>query len=538
MTTPRNARLVSVVMIFYNAEEFLAEAVRSVLAQSHSNLELLLVDDGSTDGGTAQAAEFAVDLPDLVRLVEHPGHRNRGMSASRNLGVRSARGELIAFLDADDVWEPDHLAQQVALLKSHPGVGMVCGRAMNWRNWAGNGQRDTWSPLPFAPGTVVASPHMLTAVLRRGAFSVPICSLLVQAHVLRTVGGSEEDFRGMFEDQVLLAKLHLNASAVIDGGLTARYRQHDRSSSALAQREGFYHPETPNPAYETFLRWLSRRPEVTGQRADADLSQAVTSALEAYDRPVDKFALVRRRARSAAVRALPASGRRVLRRSVSRLRLKLANYRSVEPLSRHFGFDRGQPVDRWYIERFLAENAENVRGVVLEVGSNAYTWRFGGSRVERSDVLNINPGEPGTTYVADLADAASLPSEAFDCVIVTQTLHLIFDVRAAVRTLHRILRVGGVVLVTVPGISQVSVDQWAETWFWSITPLAGERLFGEVFGVPNVEVEARGNVASTVAFLQGRAAHELHAGELEPVDRQYPLVVTVRAFRTEPSAVQ
>jgi len=200
-------------------------------------------------------------------------------------------------------------------------------------------------------------------------------------------------------------------------------------------------------------------------------------------------------------------------------------------LSRQFGYDRGQPVDRWYIERFLGENAENIRGTVLEVGDAAYTRQFGGRRVQRSDVLNVHPGDSDTTFVADLADAPSVPSGAFDCLIVTQTLHLIYDLEAAVRTLHRILRPGGVALVTVPGISPISIDAWGQSWFWSLTPLAADRLFGDVFGAANTEVVGWGNVSSAIAFLQGRSAEELRPRELEVVDPQYPLLVTIRALR-------
>jgi SAM-dependent methyltransferase len=260
----------------------------------------------------------------------------------------------------------------------------------------------------------------------------------------------------------------------------------------------------------------------------------VRTALAPYDQPLDRGGQLRRRAVRAARRVIPAHGRRSVRRAAARARPALTAlrlYRPVEPLSRHFGYDRGQPVDRWYIERFLAENAGNICGTVLEVGSDTYTQQFGGRRVQRSEVLNVDPGDPQTTFVADLADAPTLPSGAFDCVILTQTLHLIFDLEAAVRTVHRILRRGGVALVTVPGISPISRDRWAETWFWSLTPLAAERLFGDVFGIPNVEVAAWGNVASAVAFLQGRSARELRAQELEVVDPQYPLLVTIRAFR-------
>src|SRR6187431_834910 len=142
MTRPGDSPLVSVIMIFHNAERFLNEAVRSVLGQTFGDIELLLIDDGSTDGSTGAAGKFAGEFPGLVHVFEHPEHANRGMSASRNLGMVSARGELIAFLDSDDVWEPNHLAEQVHLLRSHPAVGMVCGRAMNWRSWDGGGGQD------------------------------------------------------------------------------------------------------------------------------------------------------------------------------------------------------------------------------------------------------------------------------------------------------------------------------------------------------------------------------------------------------------
>ena len=183
--------------------------------------------------------------------------------------------------------------------------------------------------------------------------------------------------------------------------------------------------------------------------------------------------------------------------------------RRLVPVSREFGYDRGLPVDRYYIERFLAEHAQLVAGRVLEVGDDAYTRRFGGERVTSSDVLNIDAAIPGTTVVADLADAAHLPSESYDCLVVTQTLHLVYDLPAAVATLHRVLRPGGTLLLTVPGISPVSTDRWADTWYWALTPHAARRLFVEEFVGGEVEVTAHGNVLAAVAFLEGLAADEL-----------------------------
>jgi SAM-dependent methyltransferase len=221
--------------------------------------------------------------------------------------------------------------------------------------------------------------------------------------------------------------------------------------------------------------------------------------------------------------------RSVARRLRLRRSVGIGLLRRTEPLSRQFGFDRGLPVDRHYIEEFLRSNANLVRGRVLEIGDSTYTRRFGRDRVTSAEVLNVNPDVPGTTYVADLSDAHDIPSGAFDCVVLTQTLHLVYDMSAAVRTLCRILRPGGTVLATVPGISQLASDEWAKTWYWSLTPLAARRLFGDVFGPDNVEVQTRGNVAAAVAFLQGIATHEVRPQVLRHVDPQFPLLVTIRA---------
>nr|WP_231126652.1 glycosyltransferase [Motilibacter aurantiacus] len=515
-------------MIFLDPGKFFDEAVHSVLDQTYPAVELVLVDDGSTDGSSAAARAFAEEYPGRVRVVEHPGHVNRGMSAARNLGVREARGELVAFLDADDVWEPGHLAGDVALLQAHPEAGMVCGRTLHW--WDGTGDEDFLSPLPFAPGSVLPPPLLLRSVLRWGAVSTPICNLLVRADALREVGGSEESFRGAYEDQVLLSKLELHVTAVVSGQVSSRYRQHAGSHTTAANPRAAQIEATGR---EQFLRWLSGYVAASPHRDDAQLREALDAALAPAAAGPTVVSRVRGAGR-AAVRRLPPSVPLQLRRLARPRRpglVRLGSLASTEPISRSFGYGRGLPVDRHYIEGFLAENAENVRGRVLEVGDPSYTRRFGGSRVSRADVLNVDASMPGTTFAADLADAPELPSDTFDCIVLTQTLHLVYDMAAAVRTLHRILRPGGTVLATVPGISPVSEDRWAETWYWSLTPRSARLLFEEAFAPDLVEVRHWGNVLSAVAFVEGLAAQELRPHELATVDPQYPVTVAVRAFK-------
>jgi SAM-dependent methyltransferase len=244
-------------------------------------------------------------------------------------------------------------------------------------------------------------------------------------------------------------------------------------------------------------------------------------------------------AKAAARKLVPLSIRQSLRRAPRLLgsraqAIDFGSLRRVTPISRHWGADRGLPIDRFYIESFLQEHARDVRGHVLEVRDDAYTRRFGGDRVDHSDVLHVVAGTPNATIIADLTRADHVPSETFDCVILTQTLQLIYDVRAALQTLHRILRPGGVLLATFPGISHIArrdMERWGD--YWRFTTLSAQRLFAERFS-ERVAVHAYGNVLATVGFLHGLATHELRREELVHADPDYQLVVAVRAVKGAP----
>jgi len=206
--------------------------------------------------------------------------------------------------------------------------------------------------------------------------------------------------------------------------------------------------------------------------------------------------------------------------------------RKLEPVSRSFGLDRGTPIDRYYIENFLRRCEGDVSGRVLEVGDASYTRRFGGERVTRSDVLHTPPGGTSATIVGDLASGEGIPRGVFDCIILTQVLPFLFDVRAAVANIHAALRPGGVVLASVPCISQISqfdMERWGD--FWRFTSLSARRLFDEAFVGGKVEVAAYGNALAATAFLQGMAMEELTAQELDFRDSVYEVIITIRAVR-------
>ena len=215
-------------------------------------------------------------------------------------------------------------------------------------------------------------------------------------------------------------------------------------------------------------------------------------------------------------------GRRV-RRPV-----RLGSLRRTVPISTNWGYDRGSPVDRYYIEAFLEEHRKDVRGASLEVANDAYIRRFD-TGVTSTDVLHVDGSNPHATIVADLTDARNVDSDQFDCFILTQTLQFVYDVERAVGEVYRLLRPQGVVLATLPALSRL--DPSGGTDFGRFTAASCERLFGAVFGAGNVTVTAKGNVLAAIAFLAGLAAEELSQRELDVEDELFPLLVTVRAVK-------
>jgi len=212
--------------------------------------------------------------------------------------------------------------------------------------------------------------------------------------------------------------------------------------------------------------------------------------------------------------------------------IRWGGFRRTAPISRVFGLDRGQAIDRYYIEKFLRERRAQISGIVLEIGDNHYTKCYGGSQVIRSEVLHAIAGNPAATMIGDLQTGQGVPTEAFDCIILTQTLQFLYDMPAAVQTWFRCLRPGGVVLATGTGISQISrydMDRWGD--YWRFTSLSACRMFETVFGPGTVRVNIYGNVLSATCLLQGISANELTPSELDVVDPDYQLVITIEAVK-------
>jgi SAM-dependent methyltransferase len=217
-----------------------------------------------------------------------------------------------------------------------------------------------------------------------------------------------------------------------------------------------------------------------------------------------------------------------LRRLRGRIDFSLGAAAHTTPLCNDFGGSRGTPIDRLYIENFLEAHRSDIRGRVLEIGDPTYSRRFGGSKVTRQDVLHVS-GSPEATIVGALEVCNTLPSNSFDCIILTQTLQLIFDVPAAIDQLRGSLREGGVLLLTVPGITPIDRFEWADSWYWSFTKKSVERLLAAKFDASRVSVDVRGNLYAATAFLHGACLQEVQRSKLDEVDKAYPVTITARA---------
>ncbi|HWJ55601.1 MAG TPA: glycosyltransferase [Vicinamibacterales bacterium] len=524
---------VGVVITTYNHARFLEDALASVRRQTRPCDTIVVVDDGSSDDPAAAVAAF----PD-VRLIRQ---ENRGLAGARNRGVAALDTTYVVFLDADDRLAPPAIERGLACFGRAPDCGFVYGGHL-YIDGEGREIGGRYEP----PGD---EPYLK---LLRGNFVAMHGTVMYRRERLLEAGGFDETLRRC-EDYDLYLRMARRFPVAGYADLVAEYRLHGGNMSAdhvaMLHSALDVHARHLPPRQDTRARtaWRDGRrgwrrvyaEEMAAARyRDRQRGGSLLGSLPALldtarARPSLALHEASRGLRHRLARLLPARlGDRVLPPADRRPplgRVRFGDLRRVTPISPDFGFDRGLPVDRYYIEKFLARHASEIAGRVLEVGDDSYTRRFGGVRVTRADILHVHAGNPRATFVGDLTDPSVLPENTFDCIVLTQTLHLIYDVRLAIDRLRRALAPGGVLLVTAPGISAIDRGEWGSTWFWSFTAVSMRRLFGEVFGEAAVMLEEYGNVLSATAFLQGLAVEELTRDDLAPLDHAYPVILGVRA---------
>jgi len=250
---PKSAPLVTAIIVVLDGETFIRDAIDSIMGQTLSDWELIVVDDGSTDGTAAIVRNYQRERPRQVRLITHPGERNCGIAASRNLGLKEARGTYIGFLDADDIWTPGKLAEQVAILEEDPSLGIIYGRSLIWYSWDKASHPSVfYYPLGVEPNRRYEPPVLFELLLENKAQTPTVCSALIRASLFRSLGGFDPTFRRMFEDLTFFAKALALAPVYVSDRTWSKYRQHPKSCSAISAAAG-----TDEAARLVFLRWLN-----------------------------------------------------------------------------------------------------------------------------------------------------------------------------------------------------------------------------------------------------------------------------------------
>ena len=461
--------------------------------------EIVLVADPSTPPAMLAWLRAVADSRGhlcVVATSERP-------AAVRNAGIRATTAPFVACVDAGCELQPTFLAQTTAPLDD-----AATAAAATWVEWVGPGPRVTFDELPpvTLAGCLANSDAVGDAALVRrsdwlhaGGFdeSLPVLDaldlwlrLLAQGRLIAMVPQALVSYtvdRGSLYRAAWDGDLRASAMSLVLARHRSLFEAH--VADVLAEREARLLPMA-----HRFRPLLARR--------DASLAESQN----VRDR---EHHLLGGQAISVAT-AQPGGDNR------------------ATPLARDWGFSRGTPVDRYYINGFLESCAADVRGNVLDVQEADNARRIGGDRVARVDVIDVDAGNPRATVVADLRCAPNVPSGAYDCIVLTQTLHLVDDMPAVVAECARLLRSGGVLLATMPCASRIANDYGPAHDHWRVTVPAARRLFADQFG-PNVRVESWGNVAATAAFLYGMAVHELAPATLNFNDPHYPLLVTVRA---------
>jgi glycosyltransferase involved in cell wall biosynthesis/SAM-dependent methyltransferase len=477
---------VSVIMPFLDQERYIAEAIESVLDQGYTAWELLLVDDGSTDGSTAIAREHATRYPNKIRYFEHPGHANRGASASRNLGIRHARGEFLALLDADDLWLPHKLEQQVPLLDAHPEIGMLYGHTLRWYSWLPEpapGPVDHYPNLGVPLNRLLQPPELAVRCVRGKAAIPCTCSVLLRREVVERVGGFEESFLRVFTDQAFYLKLFAVTPVLVVNRTWDRYRIHGASAVSLIEAAGRFRTERTN-----YLRWAARyvaEREVGGRR----LNEALRTELWFCTHPRTHQALTwtrrsLRRARQGLRRRVEAGASRIA------ARLRRGGTLSSDRASRRTAPDgKVDTAHSAVVQAFFARHAHDVRGRVLDLGCGPMGAHDEAREVAVGDPALWHSANPQSVLANAAWSEAAAGASGFDCVLLCDVLHLVGDVPAVLRRVRELLKPGGVVLATMAGADPLFRPQREPVWFSAFTAESVRRLFEACFPAEAVQVE-------------------------------------------------
>jgi len=533
--------MVSVIIPCYNHGKYLANAIQSILSQNYPSIEIIVVDDGSVDNTKTVCLEY----PEVKYIYQI----NSGVSAARNTGIKHATGEFLVFLDADDWFLNNAIKTNVDYLLNNADAAFVSGGY-----------------------ELYYEPEDKTWTIQQEITDDPYCKLLeknfigMHATVMYRSWVFEKfaynESLSYCEDYVLYLQITRLYPIIHHTKLIAVYRKHDYNSSAnyagmmksalmvLSSQKKNIKNQNEKKSYEKgLIYWKTYYSTKIYENlmgklyaGEVKFDKNELRVLKKNNKKLYKdFSNQPFKTYDGKGKNLKNFMKNILRKIYHKInkrtkipkigKIKLGDFNRTTPFSTQFGYDRGGPVDRYYMENFLNENASLIKGRVLEIGDNEYTLRFGGAKVEKSDILHIDDSNKQATFIGDLSNVPQLPSDSFDCIILTQTLQLIYDYKAAIQTCYRVLKTGGTLFLTVPGISHIAQDQWSKYWLWSFTNASMERIMQEHFSEEKITIKTYGNVLVASAFLYGMGLPEIKKEQMDYHDPHYQVIITVSATK-------
>jgi peptidoglycan/xylan/chitin deacetylase (PgdA/CDA1 family)/glycosyltransferase involved in cell wall biosynthesis len=498
---------ISVLVLARPGTNHIGAAVEQLRRQQQGPHEIVVLHCPSTAAPTTLARLQALWHPPEVRWIAVPSERP---GSARNAGIEASSGEAVAFLDAGETVDPRYVQAAAARLISRPDLGFVT----SWWRGPGSSGLDT-----------LLKPEGSLEGLLSGREDIP-GPTVVRRSAWAAIGGFDADLPAAeWYDFWIRLLAHGVRGAVIEQELI----------HCAPSRESAYRRDLGTPKHLAGMRRVFEKHVSLFRRHMVAVLGDREGSLKVLARQYHR--LLRQRdtlvpEREALLTQLQHASRRL--RELNQGTVDWGDLRRLLPLSADWGYDRGTPIDRYYIERFLAAKADDVHGVVLEVQEGEYSRRFGGDRVAETDVIDITPDNARANLVSDLRRLDNVPSDRYDCIILTQTMHVIDDMRAVLAAAARVLKPGGALLATLPCTSRVCLEYGEDGDFWRVTEAGARQIFSAVFPTEQLEIQSFGNVLTNVAFLQGLATHEISAEEFETHDPFHPLLVGVRAVK--PSA--
>ncbi|MGH9463599.1 MAG: polysaccharide deacetylase family protein, partial [Vicinamibacteria bacterium] len=469
--------------------------------------QVLLLDSG---GLTRQLAKLSrpPSISHLPKIQPFDVPIEANGSVLRNIAMGAAETDAVCFLEPGYRIGERYFERALALMTS-PKVGFVTSW---WERRPPSGESERFSPESCDVAALLSRPNTIhrAALFRKNAWE--------RARGFDPTLAAGEDYE---------LGLRLLGQGFSGRLVRERLVRHEPDRLSSFQRELWRERYVP-----TVTSIFNKHRE----EFESNVADVLVGREETLIELADRYRVTMTR-RERAVKELEA-----LKQEIDQLTLQLGgragrvdwgDLRRTTPISSRWGYDRGKPIDRYYIESFLQDHTEDIRGRVLEIQEDDYSRWFGGERVQAIDVVDFCPTNPRANVIADLRHAGALRSDSYDCIILTQTIHVIDDMEAVIRESHRLLKPGGALLVTLPCLSRVSLEYGPDGDFWRVTESGARQLLAAAFPAHAVETRVYGNVMAATAFLYGLCCDEVSSDELDATDPYHPVLIAVRAKKPE-----